>query len=352
VRTERFDGGGGCGPRFNAGVKFQDYYERLGVSRDASEDAIKKAYRKLALKWHPDRHPEKDRPKAEEEFKRISEAYEVLSDPENRKKYDRFGENWRQGEEFQPPPGERTMSPEEFESVFGGSGGFSDFFQQMFGGHFRQEVGGGAQRHARYHYRGGDVRAELHLSTTDALAGGKRSLEFVGAVSCPRCGGTGFVERHVCPECGGVGHVRRRRSIELKIPDDVRDGMTLRLKGLGEPGEAGAEAGDLHIVLRLDDDATYHVAGDDLDARVTVAPWDAFTGTKADVRTARGTITVKIPAESRAGTRLRVRGHGLANGQGARGDLYVVVALDLPASLDGRQRELLRELAEASRGKP
>ncbi|MCA9003299.1 MAG: J domain-containing protein, partial [Planctomycetes bacterium] len=187
-------------------MKFQDYYQVLGVGRDAEADAIKKAYRKLALKWHPDRHQgaEGD-PEAEEKFKRISEAYEVLSDPEKRKKYDRFGEHWQQGQDFEPGPGQRTMSREEFEAAFGGGGGFSDFFQSMFGGQFKEDVGGQPKRHARYHYRGADVRAELELPIGEALNGGKRSFTIPARVSCPACGGTGTMGQHVCPTCAGVG---------------------------------------------------------------------------------------------------------------------------------------------------
>jgi len=330
-------------------MKFQDYYERLGVPRDADEEAIKKAYRKLALKWHPDRAKEAERAKAEEQFKAIAEAYEVLSDAEKRKKYDRFGENWRQGEEFQPPPGAqggRTMTPEEFQAAFGGAGvGFSDFFQSMFGDAYRRDVGGGGPRHARYGYRGADVRAELHLSISDALAGGRRTFELPARASCPRCGGTGEVQSHVCPTCGGVGEVRRMKTIDLKIPDDPRDGVTLRLKGLGEPGENGAESGDLHLVLRLDDDAMYRRDGADLESRATVTPWDAEFGTKTDVRTARGTISVTIPPHSRSRKRLRVRGRGLDDGAGGRGDFYVVVEIDLPTTLTDEQTKRLRELA-------
>ncbi len=329
-------------------MKFQDYYERLGVPRDADAEAIKKAYRALAMKWHPDRHGEAGRAKAEAEFRRISEAYEVLSDPENRGKYDRFGENWKQGQEFQPPPDQRTMTPEEFEASFGGGGGFTDFFQSMFGGRFRREAGDGPRPHPRYGYRGADVRAELHLPISDALAGGRRSFEVPGRAACPRCGGTGELGSHVCPACAGVGQVGRQRRVDLKVPGDVRDGMTLRLKGLGEPGSEGAETGDLHLVLRLDDDAAFRRSGSDLEARASVAPWDAFLGTVVDVRTARGTAAVKIPPGSRSRTRLRLRGHGLADGAGGRGDLHVVVEIDLPASLSKREEELLRELGRAA----
>ena len=335
-------------------MKFQDYYEVLGVARDASDEAIKKAYRKLALKWHPDRHKGDAQSKAEARFKRISEAYEVLSDAEKRGKYDRFGENWEHGQEFEPEPGQRTMSPEEFEAAFGKSAGFSDFFQEMFGGQFRQDFQGEPRRHARYRYRGADVRAELHLGLGEALAGGKRGFEIPARVSCPTCGGTGFLEQHVCPSCGGVGQVQKRQTVELKIPAQVRNGMKLRLKGLGEAGTSGSEPGDLHLVLLLDDDETYRMVGDDLEVRVSLAPWEAEGGAKVDVRTARGVATVTVPAGSRTGTRLRLRGQGLAlagrgkGGKVAHGDCFVRLEMDLPAQLNERQRALLRELGEAA----
>jgi len=327
-------------------MQFQDYYEVLGVERDADEGSIKKAYRKLALKWHPDRHEGGEQERAEAKFKRISEAYEVLSDPEKRKKYDRFGQNWEQGQEFETGPGQRTMSREDFEAAFGGSGGFSDFFQEMFGGQFRQDFRGRPERHARYQYRGADVRAELRLPISDAISGGKRSFEIPARVSCPSCGGTGFLGSHVCPSCAGVGQVQKRQTVELKIPAALRDGMKLRLKGLGEPGQSGGESGDLHLVLRLEDDATYRLVGSDLEARVSLTPWEAEGGAKVDVRTARGVVTVTIPPESRSGKRLRLRGQGFAIGKGGHGDCFVRLEMDLPGRLSERQKELLRELDE------
>jgi len=331
-------------------VKFQDYYEVLGVSRSATQDEIKKAYRKLALEWHPDRHQdERGKAKAEERFKRISEAYEVLSDAEKRAKYDRFGEHWRQGEEFEPPPGQRTMSREEFEAAFGGAGGFSDFFKEMFGGDFRRQFGGRPRTHARYSHRGADVRAELALSIGDAIRGGKRRFEVPTRASCPSCGGTGFLDDHVCPTCAGVGEVHERRTVDLTIPRDVRDGMTLRLRGLGEPG-VGSERGDLHLTLRLEDDAGYRLVDDQLEARVPLAPWEALTGARVDVRTARGVASVTIPPGTRSGKRLRLRGQGLADGHGGYGDCVVLVELDLPRELSERQKEKLREAGAAGPG--
>lgn len=326
-------------------MQFQDYYKILGVERDADEESIKKAYRKLALKWHPDRHKGDEQETAEAKFKRISEAYEVLSDSEKRRKYDRFGENWEHGQEFEPDPDQRTMTPEEFEATFGGAAGFSDFFQRVFGGQFRQDFRGGPGRHARYRYRGSDVRAELHLPISDAISGEKRSFEVPARASCPACGGTGFVGQHVCPSCTGVGQVQKLQTIELKMPEAVWDGMKLRLKGLGEPGEGGGESGDLHLVLRLSDDRTYRLIGNDLEVRVSLAPWEAQAGTKVDVRTGRGMVTVTIPPKSRTGNRLRLRGQGLADGSGEHRDCFVRIEMDLPRTLSERQEELMRELA-------
>lgn len=350
-------------------MQFQDYYEVLGVSRDAAQDEVKKAYRKLALKWHPDRHAEGERDQAEAEFKRVSEAYEVLSDPEKRAKYDRFGKNWEHGQEFDPRGaraggpggGAQHMSREEFADMFGGASGFSDFFREMFGDDLRREHGAGRARHTRYQYRGADVRADLTLEISDAIAGGVRTFQVPARTACPTCGGTGQLDERVCPTCAGVGQVREQRTVELKIPAELRDGLTLRLRGLGEPGEGGGESGDLHLTLRLVDDDTYRILpnpegatgrarGCDVEARVALTPWEAEAGAKVDVRTPRGKVTVTIPAQSRSGKRLRLRGQGFARSAGSSGDCYVRIELDLPSQLNDEQLRLLRELGEASSG--
>ncbi len=336
-------------------MEFQDYYEVLGVPRTASQDEIRKAYRKLALKWHPDRHKGDEREAAEARFKRISEAHEVLSDEETRKKYDRFGEDWKHGQEFTPPPGgggARQMTPEEFERMFGaqGGGGFSEFFTRNFGEDFGRAFSGGGRRarHPRYRHRGADVRAELPLGLGDALRGGKRSFTIPALVSCPRCGGVGSVGSHVCPTCVGVGTIRQDRSVDVTVPKDVRDGMTLRLAGLGEPGDAGpdgaGEAGDLLLTIRLESDRTHRLVGRDVEVDLPVAPWEAVFGASVDVTTPDGRVTLSIPEGTKAGARLRLRGKGLADGKGGRGDLLAVVRLALPDTLTDRQKELLKEL--------
>lgn len=328
-------------------MEFQDYYDVLGVPRDASQEDVKKAYRKLALKWHPDRHPEEERDEARNRFTRIGEAYEVLSDPEKRERYDRFGKDWQHGQDFTPPSGERTMSREEFERAFGGSAGFSDFFSEMFGDMFRRDFEGRAGRHARYQVRGADVRAELRLDVETALRGGKSRFEIPAVAACPRCAGTGMIDEHVCPTCAGLGQVRKLRAVDLRIPEDVRDGMVLRLRGLGEPADGGGESGDLHLTIRLEDDAAHRVRGADLDIDVPVAPWDAVFGTKTEVRVPTGTVTLTIPPDTPAGRRLRLRGQGFSDGRGGRGDVHAIVRHALPERLDERQRELLRQLAES-----
>ena len=333
-------------------MKFQDYYEVLGVTRTASPDEIRKAYRKLALQWHPDRHKGAAQRDAEERFKRISEAYEVLSDPENRKRYDQFGEHWKHGQEFTPPPGAgggrtRTMTPEEFERMFGGAaGGFSDFFTGMFGDRFQRASGGGG-RHQRFRMRGADVQAELELSVREALAGGRRGFELPTTAPCPRCGGTGFLGEHVCPTCMGVGQVRGRKTVEVAIPRSLRDGQTLRLRGLGEPGDNGGPEGDLLLTVRLASDDVYRIDGADVYADVPVAPWEALSGTKVDVRTPDGVITLTVPPGTRAGQKLRLRGKALDDGEGGRGDFYAVIRLALPDVLNERQRQLIQELSKA-----
>ena len=345
-------------------MKFQDYYETLGVPRSASADDIKRTYRKLAKEWHPDRHPPHRRAEVESKFKQIAEAHEVLSDPEKRKRYDQLGEHWRHGQDFQPPPGGggRTMSQEEFARMFGGAfgggggqrggGGFSDFFGQMFGDMFAGGGGGGGPRGpgARASrpqaQRGGDVEADLELSVGEALRGGKRAFDLQVSQPCEQCDGDGRLDFGACPSCGGIGHARATKSVEITIPQDIRDGQVLRLRGLGQPG-AGAP-GDLLLQLHLVPDDVHRMRGEDVEADVVIAPWEALDGTKVDVKLQKGTASVRIPAGTRAGARLRLRGQGLLRPSGERSDLILVVRFALPESLTQEQQEMLRKLGEGA----
>jgi DnaJ-class molecular chaperone len=324
-------------------VEFQDYYDVLGVSRTAGPDDIKKAYRRLALQWHPDRHPAGEREAAESKFKRISEAYEVLSDPEKRKRYDELGPGWHQGQEFRPRPDDVHMSRAEFEKRFG-EAGFSEFFETLFGDQFGRQFRS-AGRHPRFRVRGADIQAEMQLGLSQAIAGGKRRFELHGRRACDACGGTGFVSgEHVCPSCVGVGTKPAVRAIDLTIPTRAYDGMVVRLKGLGEPGSEGAGSGDLLITLRIVSDDVFRVVADGVEADVPVTPWEATFGTDVDVRTPRGNVTLKIAPGAKSGTRLRLRGKGALDASGKAGDFFAVVRHALPATLSPRQRELLREL--------
>lgn len=326
---------------------FQDYYTTLGVTRGASDDDIKRAYRKLAKEWHPDRHPEDERDEVEKKFKAISEANEVLSDPEKRKRYDALGENWRHGQDFQGG-GAGGMDAEQFANMFGsghgaagGGAGFSDFFGQMFGDMFS-----GRARQRAKPPRGADAEASIEISVGEALLGGKRAFTFRMRTPCEACGGQGQLSHGACPACGGLGASNQQKNIDLKIPDDVRDGQVLRLRGLGQPGQAGP--GDLLLKLRLVPDDIYRLRGRDVDAEVIIAPWDLLEETQVHVAVRGGTATARIPAGTKPGQKLRLRGQGLHQSDGKRGDLFLVVRLGLPEELSERQRELLTELAKES----
>jgi len=331
-------------------LKFLDYYKVLGIERSASADELKKAYRKLAMKWHPDRHQGDGKEQAEKQFKKVSEAYEVLNDPETRAKYDQYGERWKDGQDFTPPEGEQTMGREDFEKAYGS--GFSDFFSEMFGRQYGEHFQGGGARHARYSYRGADVRAEMRLPLSAAIEGGKSTFTIPVTIDCPRCGGVGHVGERVCPVCVGVGSVRETKTIDLKIPTDIHEGQTLRLRGLGQPGSQGGEPGDLHLVLHLDDDDTFRRRGNALEGDLPLAPWEALAGASMTVRTAQGEVELKIPEGSKAGARLRLRGQGLSDGKGHHGDFYVVLRLVLPDTLTDHQKELIRQAGKAGSHDP
>ena len=221
-------------------VQFRDYYEILGVAKTATDNEIKSAYRKLARKFHPDVNPGDK--SAEEKFKEINEAYQVLADSEKRKRYDQLGPNWKQGEEFRPPPGwERVHgAPGDFGDLFGsgrGASGFSDFFESLFGGRRTPRAGAG------FAMRGQDVEAEIALTLEEAHRGGKRSISLQVAETCSDCRGSGSKDgKTVCPTCRGAGAIRRPKSLEVTIPAGVRDDSVIRLAGQGEPGANGAPA--------------------------------------------------------------------------------------------------------------
>lgn len=310
-------------------VQFRDYYETLGVAKTATADEIKSAFRKLARKHHPD--VAKDKVAAEEKFKQINEAYEVLSDPEKRSKYDQLGADWNQrGGGFQPPPGWRPQ-PGGGRNPFGGGGdggvefefggtGFSDFFEAFFGAGRGQAGFGGGPRTAGA-ARGSDVEADIMVTLEEALHGSKRTVSLRRTAS-------GKVETY-----------------KVKIPRGVREGQRIRLAGQGEAGAGGGKSGDLFLRVRLARHPEFSVEGSDLIHEIEIAPWQAVLGAELQVPTLEGHARLKIPAGTSNGQRFRVREHGLPNGS-ARGDLYVAIDVRIPKKLTERERELWTELAE------
>src|SRR6266568_4583212 len=310
-------------------VQFRDYYETLGVPKTASDNEIRAAFRKLARKHHPD--VAKDKKAAEEKFKQINEAYEVLGDPDKRKKYDQLGADWNQPGGFQPPPGWGAQQPGggfyrygddggiQFE--FGGTG-FSDFFEAFFGGgRGRSAFGGFGGRQATAE-RGADVEADIMVTLEEALNGSTRTVSL-------RRAGSNKVENY-----------------QVKIPRGVHEGQRIRLRGQGAAGTRGGKSGDLFLRVRLARHPDFTVEGSDLIQEVKIEPWQAVLGTELLVPTLEGKVRLKIPPGIQGGQRFRLRERGLPGVSGKRGNLYVDVQIQVPKKLTERERAIWSELAK------
>jgi curved DNA-binding protein len=333
-------------------VKFKDYYEVLGVKRDATDEQIRQAYRKLARKHHPDVNPG-DRV-AEDRFKEINEANEVLSDPGKRKRYDQLGPNWKDGSDFTPPPGWGRINVQfdDLGSVFSG-GGFSDFFQMLFGG--ARTSGPAEQRRPGTRAksgRGQDADAEMEISVEDAHRGGRHRITIQGSRSCSACSGSGISSGVVCVKCRGSGQVFSPRTIDVNIPPAARDGSVIKVRKQGQPGAGGNEAGDLYIKLRVKPHPVFIVSGDDITADIPISPWEAVLGASVEVPTIDGKAEIKIPPGAQGGQRLRLRGQGLNKRGGGRGDQYIKLKIVVPAQPTDREKQLFRDLAGASNFNP
>lgn len=310
-------------------VRFQDYYEILGLPREASQDDIKKAYRKLARKFHPDVNQEAG---AEDRFKQVAEAYEVLGDPEKREKYDRLGKNWKMGEEFRPPPGWENVSFDFGGGGAGGGGGFSDFFSSLFGG-MRGGPGGfstsfdfGGIRQGQRAGRSHEV--ELEISFDEAFHGTRKSFSL--AISDPRTGQS------------------QTKSYEVGIPPGTTPGSTIRLAGQGEKGQRGGADGDLLLKVKVAPHPRFSIDGKDLHTELRITPWEAALGGAVGVVTPDGELELSLPAGSQSGAKLRLRGRGLPARKGPRGDLIVTLMIAVPKTLSARERELFEQLSRAS----
>ncbi len=333
-------------------VKFQDYYELLGIERNATEKDIKSAYRKLARKWHPDLHPAAEKKQAEEQFKRINEAYEVLKDPDKRARYDRLGSRWKDGQDFQAPP---DMDGVRFYTggSFGGGGfegGFSDFFNMFFGG--RASGSGPHSSHSaqRRAARGKDLESEIDLSMEEAFLGVTRSLRIGGNAACPACGGTGQKDQGFCPQCGGTGAVPEEKTLDVKIPAGVREGSRIRLKGQGGAGLGGGPKGDLYLKVKIRPHHIFRLKENDIEVETTIRPDQAVFGDRVPVKTLEGQVNVKVPPGSRSGSRLRLKGKGFIDKDNNRGDQYIRLQIDLPADLNEEEKELYKKLYELRKG--
>jgi curved DNA-binding protein len=304
-------------------MRFKDYYEVMGVPRTASQDEIKRAYRKLARKYHPDVSKEKD---AEERFKELQEANEVLKDPEKRAAYDQLGANWRQGQDFRPPPD--WGKGFEFSSRQAGgeqAGEFSDFFSELFGS--RSPFGraaGHAQAGRGYAAAGQDHLARVEIDLEDAFRGGTRTIELR------------------TPELTPDGHVLvKPRTLRVSIPAGVTEGQQIRLAGQGSPGLGGGPAGDLFLEINIRPHPQYRLDGRDVTITLPVAPWEAALGETVSVPTLGGPVEMKLPAGARAGQKLRLRGRGLPGSP--PGDQFVVLKIVLPPD-SPKARQLFEQM--------
>lgn len=322
------------------GVSYQDYYETLGLNRSATEKDIKSAYRKQARKWHPDLHSGSEKEMAEEKFKQINEAYEVLSDPEKRAKYDRLGANWRDGQEFSPPP---DMDGFGFYSATGDNSGFSDFFETLFGGGDPFRRAGRKARRAGP-VPGQDVETDIEVTLEEAYHGAERTLRLSMRETCPACEGSGIHGSTFCTRCGGTGSLTESKSLTVKIPAGVHDGSRIRLKGQGGVGENGGSRGDLYLKIRLAPHPVFKVYGSDLETELTLRPEQALLGDRVSVPTLDGTVSMTVPGGTHSGRRLRLKGKGLPHKDG-RGDEYVRVRIDIPDYLTEQEKQLYGQLA-------
>ncbi len=301
-------------------MDYKDYYKILDVKRDATQDEIKRAYRKLARKYHPDISKASD---AATRFKEVNEANEVLKDPKKRKAYDRLGSNWQSGQEFRPPPDWGTAS--DFGGSFntGGAGAFSDFFETLFG----QARQGGAGRGRTFSMRGEDQQAKVVIGIEDAYHGTTQTL----TLQKPQAGP------------GGQVHMREQR-LDVKIPKGIRPGQRIRLASQGAPGHGDAPAGDLYLEVAFRPHPYYRVEGANLYVDLPVAPWEAVLGAKVNIPTPDGMVTLTIPPDSKQGSKLRLKGRGLPSKD--KGDLYAVLNIALPPAKTEVEKALYEQMAQ------
>lgn len=307
-------------------MEYKDYYTVLGVDRKSSQDEIKHAYRRLARKYHPDVSKEQH---AEEKFKNLQEAYEVLKDPEKRAAYDQLGSNWKQGQEFRPPPGWGGGDQTQFHTQGGRGGfaendlhGFSDFFTNLFGSRFRGSDFAGFQQ------RGSDQQAKVTISLEEAFRGTTRTFQLQ------------------LPEVSPSGEMRQSvRTIKVNVPAGAVQGQQLRLAKQGGPGIGGGPAGDLYLEIDIQSHPLFSLNGRDVYLTLPVAPWEAALGADIKIPTLAGKVGLKLAPGSQAGQKLRLKGRGMPSKTGP-GDQYAVVQIETPPAKTDEQRQLYEKMAQ------
>jgi len=322
-------------------VQYIDYYETLGIEKTASEKEIKQAYRKLARKYHPDVYQGDAKKAAEEKFKLINEAYEVLSDPEKRKKYDQLGMNWQSGQDFEPQQGRQNYN---FHTAGASDPRFSDFFSSIFG---EDLFGAGAPRGRQAHRMTGEnVDAEISLTISELVQGGQKELRLSMPQICPACGGERYTQRGVCRTCGGMGTTEEIKTIAVNIPQHLYEGAVVRLKGLGGKGYGGGPSGDLLLHIKAAKDKVWQVVDQiNLETEVTIYPEQAVLGDSVSVSVPTGTVKVTVQPGIHSGQSLRLRGKGLKGPQGVQGDVLLKIRVDVPKNLTAEELDLYRRLA-------
>ncbi len=329
----------------------RDYYEILGVARNASQDELKKAYRRLARQYHPDLHSGSRKSQMEQKFKELNEAYEVLGNPDARKKYDRYGHRWQEAEAYEKARRQAGagMGPEfEFREGYGEGVDFGDIFETFFGQR-RPGAGAGFKGSPT---KGEDLETVVRLRLREVLSGATRLVELAEPVPCSTCGGSGRAQGRRCPTCGGAGRRAEAKTIEVKIPVGVQHGTRVRVAGKGAPGLQGGKRGDLFLTVELAPDQVFRPDGADVHVTLPIWPWEAALGADVLAPTLTGPVRIKIPAGSGSGEKLRLKGKGLYASAKQRGDLLVTLQIIMPSPLTEQDRKLFEEMSQQPRQDP
>ena len=322
------------------------YYDILGVPRNASADDVKKAFRRRAREIHPDLHTGAKKTEMEKKFKELNEAHEVLSDPDKRKKYDQYGQNWEQAEAYEKARQQAGPQPGPGGQGGGFSGDFGDIFDTFFGGRHR---GGGT---AGFAVDGEDLETDVELTMREVLNGVSRRVDLTERIPCKACGGSAIVRGRPCVVCGGSGTQAEKRTIEVRIPAGVQNDTRVRIAGKGQPGINGGKPGDLYLRVHIQSNNIFRQKGSDVQITLPVWPWEAALGAEVMAPTLTEPVKVKIPAGSKADSKLRLKGKGLPTANGDQGDLFLKLKIVMPTAISDEERALYEKLSQARHSDP